>query len=457
MTQPQPQLGHEFRPATKSEPAMVRVHVSHPAAGAEGPSWSLLATGDVFLAEESGRQGIDLDPALAEQFRNADLVLANPEGALARGCSPAPKAGPHLPMHAATLDAISQWGRVVACLANNHVADFGSAGLEQTIEACRARGIEPVGAGRDRVEAFRPVVLQPRPGVSVAVLNLAEWQFGAAEDCRGGHARLLDPALPAALAEARAVADVLIAVIHAGVENVPLPPAPLQDLARGLLGQGVDLVIGHHPHWPQAWETRGGKAVAYSLGNFHFDFPAGRLARDPDWGLVLRCVFAGTQLTALDMIPVLARDRGVAPCPPEQARVAAEYLALGAEIIADRARLEAAWHQTASRVFREVYLPYLRCSLGIRDRTKPPYLSGICTQLRHTARAALNRPPLAPPPSLVDPSQQLLLLHLFRTESHRWTIETALSLMAGETPDRSGPAAADAIEELTRLHSQVTS
>ncbi|MFD1538930.1 CapA family protein, partial [Nonomuraea guangzhouensis] len=51
-----------------------------------------------------------------------------------------------------------------ACvLANNHLLDFGPAGLAETLDALAAAGLAAAGAGRDLDEARRPVAV-PLPG-----------------------------------------------------------------------------------------------------------------------------------------------------------------------------------------------------------------------------------------------------------------------------------------------------
>ena len=64
--------------------------------------------------------------------------------------------------------------------------------------------------------------------------------------------------------------DFIIAIPHWGIEYQLLPSAEQRQLADWLLRQGVDHIIGGHPHVPQPIELRnnGNKLVAYSLGNY---------------------------------------------------------------------------------------------------------------------------------------------------------------------------------------------
>lgn len=62
--------------------------------------------------------------------------------------------------------------------------------------------------------------------------------------------------------------DVLIVAMHCGIEYTKEPSAYQKDEAKFLAEQGVDLVIGTHPHVLEPVEWIGDTPVFYSLGNF---------------------------------------------------------------------------------------------------------------------------------------------------------------------------------------------
>lgn len=62
--------------------------------------------------------------------------------------------------------------------------------------------------------------------------------------------------------------DVLIVAMHWGVEYTHTPTAYQQDEAEFLASQGVDIVIGTHPHVVQPVTWINDTLVFYSLGNF---------------------------------------------------------------------------------------------------------------------------------------------------------------------------------------------
>lgn len=64
--------------------------------------------------------------------------------------------------------------------------------------------------------------------------------------------------------------DLIIASFHWGIERSLTPEEYQINLAHSAIDNGVDLVLGHHPHVLQGIEKYKGKYIVYSLGNFCF-------------------------------------------------------------------------------------------------------------------------------------------------------------------------------------------
>jgi poly-gamma-glutamate capsule biosynthesis protein CapA/YwtB (metallophosphatase superfamily) len=206
-------------------------------------------------------------------LRGADLRVVNCECALTASRKPVWKSGAvfkGLPAHLAGLTRVPF---EVACLANNHVFDYGVRGFRDTLDLLRRNGIRTVGAGLSFKEALSPLTVQVR-GTRVTILNFSEGEDLTAS--RGGPGvcgweidRLLSLAR-----RSKKRGDFVIAVGHAGLEYIPFPPPYVVEAYRALAEAGADCVIGHHPHVPQGLEVRGGRLILYSLGNFVFYQPS---------------------------------------------------------------------------------------------------------------------------------------------------------------------------------------
>ena len=70
-------------------------------------------------------------------------------------------------------------------MANNHLNDFGSIGIKDTIVALKERGIDFVGAGENSVEAAK-VLLKEIDGETIGIINCCENEFSIATNDTAG-------------------------------------------------------------------------------------------------------------------------------------------------------------------------------------------------------------------------------------------------------------------------------
>jgi poly-gamma-glutamate capsule biosynthesis protein CapA/YwtB (metallophosphatase superfamily) len=168
------------------------------------------------------------------------------------------------------LTALHDGGVDVLNLANNHALDHGAGTMLETVRQARDHGLLTVGAGADAAAAFRPAYVDVR-GVRVGFVGLSRvvppgW---AATATRPGVASAYDTrAALAAVREAAAAADVVVVLVHWGIELDRCPGGDLVRLAEALHAAGADVVAGHHPHVLQGVDARTDGVTAYSLGNF---------------------------------------------------------------------------------------------------------------------------------------------------------------------------------------------
>jgi hypothetical protein len=89
---------------------------------------------------------------------------------------------------------------------------------------------------------------------------------------RSGIAAALDRTyLSEAIATARLRANLVVCLVHWGIENTETVTEEQRELARWLVDHGVDLVVGSQPHCVQPLDFYRGCPIAYSLGNLVFD------------------------------------------------------------------------------------------------------------------------------------------------------------------------------------------
>ncbi len=241
-------------------------------------------------------------------LRRADLRIVNCECALTRAANPVWKSGAvfkGLPAHAAGLSAVPF---EVACLANNHVFDYGLRGFRETLGVLRRNGVRTVGAGLTREEALAPLTITVK-GARVTVLNFGEGEDLTASRGGPGVCGWEVGELAVRVRRAKKRGDFVVVVAHAGLEYIPFPPPYVVEAYRALSDAGADCVVGHHPHVPQGLEVRRGRLIAYSLGNFVFWQPGELYYRRT--GFVLHLRVRGGCLAGYDLQPYRITERGL--------------------------------------------------------------------------------------------------------------------------------------------------
>ncbi|MCM3566933.1 CapA family protein [Neobacillus mesonae] len=171
------------------------------------------------------------------------------------------------------LTGLKNAGFQLVSLANNHSLDFGQTGFTDTIVNLKQYGLDYVGGGVNKDEAYSAKTYSIK-GKTVKMLAFSRvlpdtsW---AAADSRPGLANGYDINLiENTIQKEKADADFLFVFLHWGIEKNRTPEPFQREWARKMIDSGADGVIGSHPHVLQGFEYYKGKPVAYSLGNFLF-------------------------------------------------------------------------------------------------------------------------------------------------------------------------------------------
>jgi hypothetical protein len=269
----------------------------------------LAAVGDVNLGDGPGHVMAERGyrfpwGGVAPVLRRADVALANLECAVSTRGRPVPKEFRFRGRPAALRVAHDYAGIDAMSLANNHVGDYGTAALLDTVRHTRRFGMAAIGAGRDLADARASRVVE-RLGLRVAFVGFSDIgpaSFAAGPN-RPGTAFASDEAIRAGVRAARRRGDVVVAVFHWGVERARRENARQRHFAAVALGAGADAVIGHHPHVLQPVRRHGRRVVAYSLGNFVWS--AGSAATARTGILELRLSARGVERSR--MLPAIPR------------------------------------------------------------------------------------------------------------------------------------------------------
>jgi len=171
------------------------------------------------------------------------------------------------------VEVMKEAGINLVSLANNHMMDYGPEGLFDTMHCLDSAGIRHVGAGKNREKAQAPLIVSignkkiaflARSSVIVSSPSYAGPSLSGVAFLDTGE--LIDN-----VRRCTGVADLVIVLLHWGLEEYSYPAPAQKLLVRKLVDAGADAIIGHHPHVLQGLQRLDRAVVAYSLGNFLFD------------------------------------------------------------------------------------------------------------------------------------------------------------------------------------------
>lgn len=206
-----------------------------------------------------------------EIIKSSDYSLVNLESPIADDtCTAITKCGPNLKCDENAVDAIKYAGFMGVTMANNHILDFGERGLNKCIECCKKNKIDIVGIGENLEEAKKILYIE-KGNKKLAIINCCEHEFSIATDTTPGANPLNSISQYYSIKEAKNNADYVVVIVHGGHELYQLPSPRMQETYRFFINAGADTVVNHHQHCYSGYEIYNGKPIFYGLGNFCFD------------------------------------------------------------------------------------------------------------------------------------------------------------------------------------------
>lgn len=250
-------------------------------------------TGDVAFSKHFSQSCLDeklLSDKVEAFLSESDYTVVNVEGAISSGVLRSDKllthANPHECLHWIRRINGNVWN-----LANNHTMDCHEEGMLSTLQVAHDSGVQTIGLGTDVETARKPVIIQQAGGIGI---------FSVTYTNRKNQAGINKPGCFVAEDEERVLAQIreikqsnrwCIVVSHVGQEFSQMSMPFLRKRYLRYLECGADIVIGHHPHVVQNYETVGEKTIFYSLGNFVFDTDYQRIQKYTDCGMLVKIKF----------------------------------------------------------------------------------------------------------------------------------------------------------------------
>lgn len=222
--------------------------------------------------------------ALAEMKQTGvDARIINLETSITISDDRWPDKAIHYRMHPENIRCLTA-AHIDACsLANNHVLDWGYAGLIETLDTLDRAGVAHAGAGHNAAEAAAPAVIQVPGKGRVLLFSFGSDTSGipdewAATSQRAGVNLLNDLSEDTArrigseMNAFRKAGDVVIASIHWGSNWGYDIMKEQVDFAHLLIEEGVAIVHGHSSHHARSLEVYQDRLILYGCGDFVTDY-----------------------------------------------------------------------------------------------------------------------------------------------------------------------------------------
>lgn len=245
------------------------------------PELSIHAVGDISLGDYNMALGFGVRSTIERKgctyifeeigtfLGNADIVFGNLEGVLSdKGLdnnkydSIVMRGAPEAVL------GLRQAGFTILNVANNHMMQHGIEAFNDTCDLLRSNGIHPLGIKGSSEYSSCPVIL-PIKNKKIGFLGYALEHDRYSNNL--GYAFGKRESILQDVCMLRQDVDLLVVSCHWGLELINRPSLHTISLARCMVDNGVDIILGHHPHVIQGIERYSDKLIVYSLGDFVFD------------------------------------------------------------------------------------------------------------------------------------------------------------------------------------------
>ncbi len=277
-------------------------------------SITLTAAGDCLMHNTQIWSGLQADgsyrfdsffPEVKDLIAEGDYSSINFEAAMA-GHESAYTGYPLFNSPDAMAQTLKEAGFDLVVTANNHCLDRGAEGAIRTLGVLQQAGLDTLGTYQSEKDRHTYLIKEIK-GVKVAYLAYTYGTNGI--PLPNEYSFLInfldEEKIIADIKEIRPQVDILVLVLHWGLEYHPQPSDLQKKQAYSFLEAGADVILGSHPHVIQTMErVKMGdkdKFVIYSMGNFI----SHQIGQERNSGIVLKMQFskdftAGT--TILDKV-----------------------------------------------------------------------------------------------------------------------------------------------------------
>ncbi|MEO1376202.1 MAG: CapA family protein [Cyanobacteria bacterium J06635_10] len=211
-----------------------------------------------------------------------------------------------------TFAAALKWAGIdVVSTANNHALDAGVTGLKDTLTSLSQVGLPAIGSGKNLASARLPFISE-KNGIRLGFLAYTMCENSGDESyVKQNRAGVMPTDLSLIredIQKLRSKVDYVVLSFHWGLTDSEKSPFWVRSLARKSINAGADIILGHHPHFPQGIEIYKDKPIIYCLGNVIFGH------NHAFWtdNFLAKFIITPNQIKSIEILPIAGENQDLA-------------------------------------------------------------------------------------------------------------------------------------------------
>lgn len=204
-------------------------------------------------------------------LQQGDFVFCNLEGAISDlGMEMGSFRSLAFRGHPTMAESLRGAGFNLVNIANNHIMQHGPAACHDTMSLLEKQGLDLLGLKDTDGYSSRPVIKEQH-SMKIGFLGYSLVPEAYHPD-KFSYAQCGIKEIRNDIHRLRPLVDFVVVSCHYGIELIDQPSPSGVEFARDLIDDGVDLFLGHHPHFFQPIERYKHGLIIYSLGDFVCDY-----------------------------------------------------------------------------------------------------------------------------------------------------------------------------------------
>lgn len=213
---------------------------------------SIICVGDINLKFEGK---LEFEKEIINIFKKGDIRFGNLETVVSEKKGIIKEKAFNFKASPKKLELLSPLKFDILNIANNHTLDFGEDLKKDTKNYVLQQGIKVIGENK-RLYDVEILNIKDK---KIAFIGIESYREKIPND-------LID-----LVKELRKKVEYIVVSIHWGIELCLSPSKKQRRFAHKLIDNGVNIIVGHHPHVLQGVEKYNKGIIIYSLGNFQFE------------------------------------------------------------------------------------------------------------------------------------------------------------------------------------------